>query len=205
MSHSPLIRKAQPSDSASIAVVHGRQIPWGLLSALGGEFVTTFYRALIESPWGFAFVAERDGHIVGFASGVVNWRRFYLEFLRRNVRLAARALVSGLRRMRWKRLLETTRYASSGALPPAELVAIALEPEARGSDVAGDLARRVLQEFARRNVRAVRVTAGGDNVPANRLYEKVGFTLHSRAEIHPGETAVVYVITLDSMQHPVSP
>jgi ribosomal protein S18 acetylase RimI-like enzyme len=146
---------------------------------------------------GFAFLVERDGRIIGFACGVVHWRRFYLEFLRRNVRLAMRAVVSGIRRARWRRLLETTRYASSGALPPAELVSIALEPEARGTEIAGELARRVLDEFAARQVRAVRVTAGGDNVPANRLYEKVGFTLHSRTEIHPGETAVVYVITLD--------
>jgi len=197
VSQSSLIRKAQPSDSESIAAVHRRQIPMGLLSTLGDEFVSTFYRALIDSRVGFAFLAERDGRTIGFACGVTHWRRFYLEFLRRHTRLAVRALVSGIRRAQWRRLLETTRYASSDALPSAELVAIALEPEARGTEIASGLARRVLDEFSERRVRAVRVTAGGGNVPANRLYEKVGFRLHSRTEIHPGETAAVYVITLD--------
>jgi ribosomal protein S18 acetylase RimI-like enzyme len=203
VSRSLHIRKAQLPDSAAIADVHGRQIEWGLLSAMGREFVVAFYRTLIGSRWGFAFVAEQDGRVIGFASGVVSWRRFYMEFLRRNLRLAVRVLLAGLRGRRWRRLLETTRYASSGALPSAELVSIALEPEARGADVGGALARRVLEEFAARAVRAVRVTAGAGNAPANRLYERVGFTLHSRAEIHPGETAAVYVITLNGQRHPV--
>src|SRR3990170_1715517 len=117
------IRRAEPADSLAIAGLHGREIPWGLLSQLGVAFVATFYQALLASPQGFAFVAERDGRIVGFASGV-------------------------------------------------------------------------LTEFAARHVLAVRVTAGGENTPANRLYERMGFRLHSFMEIHPGEQAAVYVIAL---------
>lgn len=183
-----------------MAALHARQIRWGLLSQLGDEFVVAFYRALIESPAGFGFVAERDGHLAGLASGVVNWRRFYGEFLRRHLRLAARVLVTGLRQARWRRLVQTTRYAASGALPPAELVSIALEPTARGTGVAGMLVGSVLEEFASRGVRQVRVTAGGTNQAARRLYERMGFALHSQTEIHPGEPAAVYVVTLAAPQ-----
>ena len=190
------IRRAEPADSLAIAGLHGREIPWGLLSQLGVAFVATFYQALLSSPQGFAFVAERDGRIVGFASGVMDWRAFYREFLRYHLTLAVRVALVGFRRGRWRRLLETSRYAASGTLPPAELIAIALEPEARGSGTSGELVRHALTEFAARHVLAVRVTAGGENTPANRLYERMGFRLYSFMEIHPGETAAVYVIAL---------
>jgi len=198
------IRRAKPGDSAGLAALHCREIPWGLLAQLGVEFVTLFYQTLVVSPLGFAFVAEGEGGLVGFAGGVVRWRPFYVEFLRRHVIAAARAVVASLRRARWRRLLETTRYAASAALPPAELVAIAVAPEARGGGVAGDLVRHVLEEFARRGVGAVRVTAGPDNVRAGRLYEKLGFRLHAQVEIHPGQRAPVYVIALPAAAPPIA-
>ncbi|MDR7519618.1 MAG: GNAT family N-acetyltransferase [Armatimonadota bacterium] len=190
------IRRAETSDSLPMAALHMRQIHWGLLSQLGEEFVTAFYRTLIHSPVGFGFVAEQEGRIAGFASGVVHWRRFYLEFLRRHLGLVTRTLVAAAGAARWRRLWQTTRYAASGVLPQAELVSIALEPTARGAGVADALVRAVLSEFASRGVEAVRVTAGGTNDAARRLYERVGFTLHAQAEIHPGEAAAVYVMPL---------
>jgi ribosomal protein S18 acetylase RimI-like enzyme len=190
------IRKAAPRDSPAIAALHTREIPWGLLSGLGEDFVATFYRALLASPQGFACVAEGEDHIVGFASGVVNWRGFYREFLRRHLLLAGRVLLARLSGGRWRRLLETTRYAASGALPPAELVSIAVAPAGRGRGIGGALVRAVLAEFAARGVAAVRVTAGDENAPAGRLYERAGFRLHSYMEIHPGERSAVYVIAL---------
>jgi ribosomal protein S18 acetylase RimI-like enzyme len=200
VSASVRIRKAQPEDSRAIAALHARQIPWGLLSRLGEEFVGNFYEALFRSPFGFGFLAEENGRLLGFATGVVDWRPFYKTFLRSRLGLAVRALISGLGEGRWRRLLETSRYAASDGLPPAELVSIALEPDARGSGVGKDLVHCVLEEFSARRVNAVRVTAGSTNAPANRLYERAGFRLYGNVEIHPGETAAVYVISLGSEQ-----
>ncbi len=190
------IRRAAPADAAAVATLHCRCIPWGLLTQMGQTFVGAFYAALIDSPSGFAFVAERNGRVVGFASGVVHWRRFYRQFLRRHPRLAAMAAVRSLRAGRWRRLLETSRYAVAAGLPQAEVVSVALEPESRGAGVAGALVRGVLDEFAARGVSTVRVTAGAANAPAVRLYERAGFRLHGQLEIHPGVHAAVYVVTL---------
>ncbi len=199
VSQSVLIRRAESADSLAIARVHCRQIPWGLLSQYGEEFVTAFYDALIRSPLGFGLVAEQDGRLVGFTMGVISWRRFYREFLRRHLPMAMRAFLSSLRGGRWRRLLDTSRYAASSALPPAELISIALEPEIRGAGIGAELVRRLLEEFAARRVNAVRVTAGGSNLQAQQLYERMGFHLRSNMEIHQGEQAAVYVITLDSV------
>lgn len=190
------IRQAGPRDAQGIAGAHCRQIPWGLLTQMGQEFVAAFYEALIRSPLGFAFVAEQDGRLVGFASGVIDWRRFFREFLRRHPRLAVTSALHSIRTGRWRRLLETSRYATTAELPQAELVSVAIEPDSRGTGVAVELVRQVLAEFGARGISSVRVTTGEGNTSANRLYERVGFRLHSRQEIHPGMRAAVYVLEL---------
>src|SRR3990172_7517825 len=83
------IRKASPADSATLTALHLAEIPWGLLSGMGPMFVAAFYRTLVTSELGFAFLAEAGGHPVGYATGVVHWRRFYQTFVRRNWGLAA--------------------------------------------------------------------------------------------------------------------
>lgn len=191
------ISKAQRDDSAAIADLHRRHIPWGLLSHLGGDVVAAFYQTLIQTPCGFVLVAEQDGRMIGFASGVTAWRRFYLEFLRRNAGTAFRVLLRRLHAGRWRRVLEATRYAASPKLPSAELVSIAVDPDARGRGIAQELVRCVLEEFGARGIRAVRVTTDGSNVRAGGLYEKMGFSLLSEAEIHPGERALIYVRTIE--------
>jgi ribosomal protein S18 acetylase RimI-like enzyme len=190
------IRLAAPPDAQEIAGIHCRQIPWGLLTQMGQEFVAAFYEALIRSPSGFALVAEREGRLVGFASGVADWRRFFREFLRGHPWLFAVSALRSLRAGRWRRLLETSRYAAAPQLPQAELVSVAVDPDLRGAGVGAELVQRTLAEFAARGVPTVRVTAGVGNAPANRLYQRAGFRLQSLQEIHPGVEAAVYVLDI---------
>ena len=191
------VRKATPADSPAIAALHREQIPWGLLSDMGPGFVDAFYRTLLTSTVGFAFLAEDTDGPVGFASGIVHWGRFYRTFLCRNWTLALGVVVRRLFDLsRWRRLFETSRYAASAVLPGSELLSIALRPRVRGTGVADTLVRHVLDEFALRGVTQVRVTTASSNDAAARVYERTGFRLLGDAEIHPGEVARVYVITL---------
>jgi ribosomal protein S18 acetylase RimI-like enzyme len=192
------IRKASPDDSHAVAALHLAEIPWGLLTSMGPRFVEAFYKTLLGSDLGFAFLAETDGRPIGYVTGVVHWRRFYRMFLRRNLLMAARVVARRLFDLaRWRRLLETTRYATSTAVSDAELLSIALRPEARGTGASTGLVRALLDEFARRGIRRVRVTTASENVAAARVYERTGFELVGEEEIHPGERAKIYVITVN--------
>lgn len=165
---------------------------------MGPRFVESFYRTLLGSELGFGFLAEREGRPIGYATGVVHWRRFYRAFVVRNWWVATGVLLrQALNLRRWRRLFETTRYAGAATLPDAELLSIAVSREARGTGAADALVREVLAEFARRGVTRVRVTTAPDNVAAARVYERSGFHLLRRTEIHPGEGAHLYVITLE--------
>ena len=190
------IRKALAADSNVIAELHQAEIPWGLLSGMGPRFVEAFYRTLLEGRWGFAYLAERDGRTIGYCTGVVHWRRFYRTFVLGNRWLASQMVLKKMIGGGLRRLFETTRYVAGGSLPDAELLSIALRPDARGTGAADTLVRAVLDEFARRGVGSVRVTTAVDNAAAARVYERSGFQLLHRAEIHSGEHAAVYVIAL---------
>jgi ribosomal protein S18 acetylase RimI-like enzyme len=191
------VRPARPADAPQVAALHRRTIPWGLLSQLGPGAVAAFYEALLSSPLGFGFVAEQEGRAVGFVCGVVHWRGFVLRSLARRPRMTAAMALGALRRSRTRRLVETARYAAAGGLPPAELVAIGVDGEARGRGVAEALVRRLLVEFERRGVRRVRVTTDVGNERARRLYRRLGFRHTLRTEVHPGRYADVFVIDVD--------
>ncbi len=189
-------RRAESEDSPAIAALHRQHISWGLLSRLGEGVVTAFYAALIRSPVGFVFVAEQNGRLVGFASGVTRWRRFYWEFLRHYPRSTLAVLAASFRQGLWRHLLKTSRYATTSSLPPAEVVSIALEPGTRGTGLGVELMRSVLGEFAARGVNTIRVTFAKRNVPATILYEQLGFRFHSQVEMHAEQPSVVYVTSL---------
>lgn len=191
------VRKGTPADSAVVAAIHLEQIPWGLLSGMGPRFVGAFYQTLLSSSIGFVFLAEDDVGPVGFASGVVHWRRFYRAFLSSNWYLAAGVLVRRVLDLRrWRRLAETARYAVAAGLPGSELVSMAVRPRARGRGIGEALVRCVLDEFLRLGIAQVRVTTASANEAAAQVYERSGFRLLGDTEIHPGEIARVYVIAL---------
>ncbi len=189
-------RRAQPGDSPAIAALHRQHISWGLLSRLGEGVVSAFYAALIRSPVGFVFVAEQNGHLVGFASGVTRWRRFYGEFLTHFPLPTLTVLAASVRQGLWRHLLKTSRYVTTSSLPPAEVVSIALDPSTRGTGLGVELMRSVLGEFSARGVNTIRVTFAKRNVPATILYEQLGFRFHSQVEIHAEQPSVVYVTSL---------
>ena len=191
------VRKAFPADSAAIAALHLSEIPWGLLTSMGSAFVIAFYRTLLTSDVGFGFLAERDGRVLGYATGIAHWGRFYRAFVVRNWRLAAGSLIRQAFDLgRWRRLIETSRYVATSTLPDAELLSIAVRSEARGTGTADALVRHVLAEFASRGITRVRVTTAASNAGAVAVYERSGFCLVGDIEIHPGEEANVYSITL---------
>lgn len=192
-----VVRKARLTDAPAIAALHRRRLSFGLLSQFGEEFVTRFYVSMLRSPLGFAFVAEQDGRVIGFTTGVTDWRRFSRAFLRTHLGMVARALLTVLRDGRWRRLLETLRYARATDLPPAEFVSMAVEKDFEGTGVAALLTRTLFAEFTARGITTLRITTGSANTRSMRFFEKLG--LQARPlQMHPGDPAVLYIVSLDA-------
>jgi ribosomal protein S18 acetylase RimI-like enzyme len=193
------VRIGTERDAMLAATLHASEISEGFLPSLGRPFLARLYRRVVRSSRSFLLVAEDGGAAVGFVAGTEDVRALYRSFLLRDGVVATIAALPRVMRS-WRRVLETLRYPSGtdpagpgGAigLPRAELLAMAVAPQARGRGTGRLLVDALTTELARRGVCAARVVVGADNDAAIRLYERAGFTRVARVQVHRGTPSQV--------------
>jgi glycosyltransferase involved in cell wall biosynthesis/ribosomal protein S18 acetylase RimI-like enzyme len=190
------LRRATSADAGALAALHRDGLPDAFLPLLGDRFLRALYRALADDPGAVALVAEEDGRAVGFAAGVPSVAGFYRSFLARHGVPAAVAAAPRLVRKDVRiRLRETARYPrAAGDLPQAELLSIAVAPQARGRSIGRALARGVVDGLAAMGVGEVKVVVAADNAAGNGLYAALGFRRAATFDLHPGVASNVWVI-----------
>ncbi len=194
----PPVRPGRRDDAAAVARLHASAIGEGFLSALGPGFLTRLYRRIIGEPGSFLLVADRDGgsgrHVAGFVAGSQSVRRLYRSFLVRDGIPAAAGSALRLARS-LPRVLETLRHGTGGGDEGSgrgtELLSIAVDPTARGGGLGQALVDGFLDEVTRRGGRAAHVVVGADNQPAVRLYQRAGFVVVRRFELHAGTPSLL--------------
>ena len=89
-------------------------------------------------------------------------------------------------------------------LDEAELLRVAVAPEARRHGVARHLVRRGLRELAKRGVGVCHLEVRAGNASAIALYEALGFALAGRRARYyaDGETALLFTLSLASFVDP---
>src|SRR5690606_4416678 len=140
---------------------------------------------------------ERDGRVVGFITGGTSMGPIYKRMLRSPVRLGLALAPALVRPAKVRRIIEILRYSGDAALPDgvpeAELLSLAVAPEARGSGVAETLYRKLVEDFQARGVDAFRIIVGDALVPAHRFYQRMGATLAGEVQVHEGEPSKDYI------------
>jgi ribosomal protein S18 acetylase RimI-like enzyme len=191
------VRAGTGADVVLAAALHSSEISEGFLPSLGPRFLARLYRRVVRSPRSFLLVALDAGEVVGFVAGTEDVRALYRSFLLHDGAIATLAALPRVTRS-WRRVLETFRYGTAAGehegrqdLPPAELLAIAVAPGARGRGAGFLLVEALTAEFARRGIRAIRVVVGADNESAIRLYERCGFKTAAGVEVHKGTASQV--------------
>jgi len=189
-------RLAGIDDAKRLAEMHATRITDGFLPSLGPAFLERLYRRIVRSADSFAYVAthDQDDHIMGFAAATTDIGKLYRSFALRDG-LIAGAVAAPRLLTSWRRVLETLRYPSAeGAdLPNAEILAVAVEPDAAGQGVGRAVVDAATRRLSARGEHAVKVVAGSDNAAALRLYEHCGFAPRARVEIHEGVSSEVMV------------
>jgi ribosomal protein S18 acetylase RimI-like enzyme len=184
----PAPRRATLADVPAVAELHRTRIAEGFLATLGPRLLGALYRRLVRSPGGVVVVAGPPGAVVGFVAVTTDTGAFYREFLARDGLRAGFGALGGLLR-RPRAALETLRYGlrrGDRSRPRAELLAVAVAPQAAGRGVGAALVAAALAEARARGVHAVRVVTAGDNAPALALYAGAGFRPHGAVEVHRG-------------------
>lgn len=190
------IRRARPDEAAALAQFHIDAHPAAFLPRLGLRFMTRLYRAFIEYSEGVAFVAEHQGRLIGFSTGVTSMARFYKDFVRRHalavgISTLPAILRPGTAREAWK----TFRYPNEVPewMPEAEYTTLAVQPWIRSKGLGGRLSDAVLDGLADLGVTHVRGTVHHTNGPMNRMMQRVGFRTVGELTLHEGHS-VLYVI-----------
>ncbi|MCE7988818.1 MAG: GNAT family N-acetyltransferase [Caldilinea sp. CFX5] len=170
--------------------------------------LTTFYRALPQSPTGFGFTALADppsNPVLGFISATTSTGQLFLQL---GTRYLPAFLPPLLRRFAQRpglllHCMQTVFYpllqsahAGQGAdgtapLPTAELLSIMVEPDWRSQGLGAQLLDRLVAECRARKLGALDVTVAADNAGAQRFYARHGFVEQRRFTLY-GRPMVSY-------------
>jgi glycosyltransferase involved in cell wall biosynthesis/ribosomal protein S18 acetylase RimI-like enzyme len=181
-------RPARRSDIASIARLHAEMIDTGFLASLGPSFLKLLYRALSQTERGTLLVAESSGAVVGFIAGVDDTSAFYREFMRSHfIAASLRLLPALIRPATWAKVWETLRYGSGARNGvAAELLSVAIAPNARGRGLGARLVNGLLDDAATKRLSSMKVVVGATNESAIRLYKRCGFGEARMMQVHRG-------------------
>jgi len=123
-----------------VAALHANCIDQGFLATLGIRVLSLMYQAIDESPEGVLLVEEKDGRVQGFVSGGNGMGPIYRRMLRHPLRLGWSLMPALFKPRALARIYDILRYGRSREenvpFPDAELLSIAVAPEARGSGTA---------------------------------------------------------------------
>jgi len=179
-----IVRLGTKADAPAAARLHAEQIGEGFLSSLGLRFLNVLYRRIVSWPRSFLLVADEGGAVVGQAAATEHVGGLYRQFLLRDGVVAAAVAFPRLLR-RWRSVVETLRYpAGDGDLPPAELLAVAVDAERRGQGIGRALVLAANEELTRRGVPNARVVVAATNAPALALYLSSGFRPAATVQLH---------------------
>jgi ribosomal protein S18 acetylase RimI-like enzyme len=197
MSKSPTnytIEQVRQSEWTEAAELVARSVPNALISKLGNKFGATFYSKLVEQECSCGYVARDEAkNILGVVIGTTNYPQASSIALKSQ--LAKLAIKANFRLMKWavvawavkgiiSRLKSETQ--NSTARPEAELVAIAVRPEMRGTGLAMALVDEMERFMASQELGGTySILTEKANKRANRFYEKIGAKL-VRTDIHHG-------------------
>lgn len=176
----PVITPFASRHIPQVADLHVRHLRTSLIGLPGRRLLSSYYAAVTEGVGACGYLAEQEGHVIGYVCGV--W--------------APSLVLSALVKRHWLRLLfwgtaqvvmhpglvtsALTRFRESSPAPavtnPAyELRPIVVAPGARGTGVASDLVAVLLADARRRGFQRVHLITEVDNVAAHAFYRKVGF------------------------------
>jgi ribosomal protein S18 acetylase RimI-like enzyme len=189
-----VIRAGTARDARRAAELHASAISEGFLPRLGPRFLARLYRTVVNDERSFLLVAEDEGRIVGMIAGTEDVHALYRRFLRGEGIIAAVVAAPNVVR-NLRSVLETLRYGGSSTteLPPAELLAVAVDEAARGKGAGRALVDALTSEFARRGTSSSKVVVGAANDPALGLYRACGYRDASTVEVHRNVASQVLV------------
>jgi GNAT superfamily N-acetyltransferase len=200
-----------------MARLHVEDLPHGLFPRLGARFVRRWHRSHLESPYGVAFVAVRDGSPIGFALGTTD-RPANVAWLlehRRSTLVPAALLALAVRPAILSDFLATRagRYlrrlsrrgaveATSARRAVAVLDAVVVTEEWRGRGVGRSLMSAFLGAVTLAGTDRVELVTKDGPHGAAGFYDRAGWSRTSSHRDRDGDIVHTYAIDPLAALHP---
>jgi ribosomal protein S18 acetylase RimI-like enzyme len=189
-----MIEEICDSEWPNVAKLIAYAIPNALMSKLGSNFGSIFYKKIIEQEYSCGYVAKDEfGNILGVIIGTTNYPKSRSVALKKQLvklLIAANFRIFRLSVINWmiKGFLEkiTNREKDSANRPAAELVAIAVCNKEQGTGLAQELVKE-MEKFmvSKKIIEPYTILTEKHNLRANKFYAKIGAVL-VKTFIHHG-------------------
>ncbi len=164
---------------ATVSAMHQAYLSTLFTGLTGRRLLAEYYGAVLDGRGACGFVAEEQGHAIGYVCGVWDSAALRRDMLRNHMLpLTGWGLLHILRRPHLLRSFlqrmcgKTDGPASAGSY---ELRPIVVIPEARGSEAARRLVERLAEHASAHGYREIHLFTEADNMRARKFYGKVGF------------------------------
>jgi len=218
-----VVRPAGYADLAVTARTHVEFLPVGLFPSLGPGFVRRWHRTYLDSRHGVGYVVTDpttpDNDVVGFLLGTTD-QAAHMAALFADRRALAALSVSGagalVRRPRLARQLSSRAVPwvrqiaqrRSGQPAPADgpgenpqvavMVAVAVQPQWRGSGIGAELVRRFVEDARRAGAAEAELVTPVGSAGATGFYERLGWELGPCWHTRDGDELRAYRHRLDA-------
>jgi len=189
----------KPEHVPSVAALHIQGINGGFISSLGAGFVTALYEAIVNSNNSFGFAVEDNERVLGFVAFTSSITKLYKSVIaKKGFRMAGFLAGRILSFKQIRNALETLFYPArvrKKNLASTELLSIVVCADKRNQGLGTELVVKSLQQCSRLGLESVKVLVAADNQPANKLYQKCGFTFVRQIKNH-GVLSNIYQVQI---------
>ncbi len=206
------ITRMLPEHAAQVARLHVQSLPPSFFSRLGAPFLRRYYQTFVDSPYGIALVATRQGNLCGYVVGTTAAGQNAVWTLRRRgLRLAAAGLLALLTRPRlaiwflhsraaryargiYRRLMKRAAAPAAGgrAGQPAVLAHVAVHSPYRRIGAGALLVSAFERELVRQGVASFELVTLCGPEGAGAFYERLEFDLIKQRTDDDGKTWCYY-------------
>jgi len=187
-------KKAEISDATAIAMLHKTEIPTGFISSLNLKVVVKLYEDIISDE--ILYVLIKQQKVVGFVSCTLNTQKLYKRFIKRNlIALAPYFIIKVFSFSFYKKIFETLTAPKKTKIEEKEipeLLSIVVDSKQQAKGLGKLLLDDLENKLQELKVEKYKVVAGDILISANKFYQKYGFVLATKTELHKGTVSNIY-------------
>lgn len=188
------IIKADIKHAKKIASIHKNELKLGFISTFNLRAIELIYSFIISED--YVFVAIDGDNVIGFVAGTKRTSGLFKDFIKKHgIKFIGLLLPRFFSPSFIMRVSETLFSPGKSAVEEEELpelLTIAVDSSIQAKGVGKLLLDALEGAYMEQKIDCYKVVAGGVLESANQFYQKYGFELSKKVELHKGMISNIY-------------